>query len=81
MKVSLFTTVGCHLCEQALAQLQQLQRSGVAVEIESVEIADADTLIDQYGIRIPVVKTADGREIGWPFSLDELHRFLVESAS
>ena len=49
------------------------------IEIEAVEIADSDELVDRYGIRIPVVRTPDEREIGWPFALDELHRFLTET--
>ena len=80
MKVNLYTTLGCHLCEQAHALLVELQQEGMAIEIDSIEIADSDELMEKYGIRIPVVTLASGedaKEIGWPFTLDELRTFLV----
>lgn len=80
MRVNLYTTLGCHLCEQAYALLVALQQEGLAIDIDSIEIADSDELMDKYGIRIPVVTfTSDEevREIGWPFTLDELRAFLV----
>lgn len=80
MKVNLYTTLGCHLCEQAHALLVALQQEGMAIEIDSIEIADSDELMEQYGIRIPVVTLAsdeEAREIGWPFTLEELRAFLV----
>ena len=81
MRVSLFTTLGCHLCEEALVLLQAVAQARSAaeaepLEIEAVEIADSDELMDRYGIRIPVVRTPDERELGWPFSLEALEGFL-----
>ena len=77
----LYTTLGCHLCEEALGQLQTLQASGLPLEIECIDIAtavNAEELISEYGVRIPVV-AVEGKagEIGWPFSLDQLREFLV----
>lgn len=79
MNVLLYTTLGCHLCEKALAQLIHLQREGIRMQIESVEIADDDALMDSYGIRIPVVRVED-REIGWPFDIEQLAAFLAGSS-
>ncbi len=76
MKVNLYTTLGCHLCEQAHGLLVTLEQQGVILEIHSIEIADSDTLMEKYGIRIPVVEV-DSRELGWPFTLDELRAFLL----
>lgn len=76
MKVKLFTTLGCHLCEEAHAQLTWLQGQGLDVEVESVEIANDDALVERYGIRIPVV-LAGSEEIGWPFTVRELKAFLT----
>lgn len=67
-----YTTAGCHLCEQAEALLIQLidQRQ---VSIEAIDIAESEALVDQYGLRIPVVKAAKTeQELGWPFSLEDL---------
>ena len=45
------------------------------LSIELVEIADSEALMDRYGITLPVIR-ADDREIGWPFSADDLRTFL-----
>ena len=76
MKVSLYTTLGCHLCEEAHAMLQYLQANGHPLEIESIEIADDENLMERYGIRIPVISLADA-ELGWPFNLEQLASFLA----
>jgi hypothetical protein len=73
--VQLFTTLGCHLCEQAHEQLLSLTGDGMDLGIELVEIADSEDLMDRYGITIPVIRAND-REIGWPFSADDLRTFL-----
>ena len=75
MIVQLFTTLGCHLCEEAHEQLLSLKSDGMDLTIELVEIADSEELMDRYGITIPVIR-ADDREIGWPFSADDLRTFL-----
>ena len=68
----LYTTSGCHLCEEAEKLLNKLQASE-RIQWQPVEISDSDELIDRYGVRIPVVKEQGSqREIGWPFSLEEL---------
>ena len=79
MIVQLFTTLGCHLCEEAHEQLLLLARGGMDLSIELAEISDSEELVDQYGTTIPVIR-ADDREIGWPFSLDELRTFLENGA-
>ena len=75
MIVQLFTTLGCHLCEEAHEQLRSLMGSGMDLSIELVEIAESEELMDRYGITIPVIRANDS-EIGWPFSSDELQAFL-----
>ena len=77
MKVKLYTTLGCHLCEEALELLKQLQATGLKFEISEVEIADSDELVSAFGVRIPVV-TSDNSvgDIGWPFTIEELKAFL-----
>ena len=80
MKIRFYTTSGCHLCEEAQKLLVTLQNEGMGLDIDSVDIADSELLLERYGIRIPVVAvidTAAGREIGWPFSLEELRAFLT----
>lgn len=44
---------------------------------ESVEIADDPQLLERYGVRIPVIRDAAGRELGWPFDVHRLQEFLA----
>jgi len=75
--LELLTTDGCHLCEQAVAVLQAGLRPGDA-EVDLVDIAYEDALIERYGSRIPVLREpASGRELNWPFGSPELARFMA----
>jgi len=77
IKIRLFTTLGCHLCEDAERLLTPLTNDKIIV-LESVDIADDDDLVELYGIRIPVIKRMDsGQELGWPFDYKSLSSFLV----
>jgi hypothetical protein len=78
MRIQFFTTLGCHLCEQAEQLIGELQRGGRSdIFFEPKDIADDDALMERYGIRIPVVKRLDnGEEFGWPFDLESLSSFL-----
>ncbi len=77
-KIKFYTTVGCHLCEDAHLLIDQFVKQG-SVIVEMIDIADSDELIDSYGIRIPVIQRLDTeKELGWPFDESELADFLVE---
>ncbi|HLR18034.1 MAG TPA: glutaredoxin family protein [Alcanivoracaceae bacterium] len=69
--VLLYTTLGCHLCDEAEALLAQVMPRGWT--IEAIDIAEDDALIEQYGEIIPVVKIKQ-TELKWPFSLLDLHQ-------
>ncbi|WP_086931483.1 glutaredoxin family protein [Agarilytica rhodophyticola] len=61
----LYTTLGCHLCDQAYDLITQCLEG---VSLNKVEIADDDALMQKYAIRIPVVKNKNtNHELGWPF--------------
>ena len=78
MKVILYTTLACHLCELALHLLQAQQNQQGKhrdIQIIEVEISDDDNLMERYGIRIPVLQVDDA-ELGWPFDEQRLQRFL-----
>lgn len=68
----LYTTSHCHLCEQALALLINLEDQ-YAISWLTKEISDDDDLIEKYGIRIPVIQRIDNQsELNWPFSADDI---------
>ncbi len=74
-RVKLFTTLGCHLCDQAAALLV-----AAGLKVEKVEIADNDELFDRYGLRIPVVSRGingpAGQELEGPFDAEQLTAWL-----
>lgn len=76
--VTLYGTSACHLCEVA----QDLLRATLSpefFEINLVDIADNDSLIERYGVRIPVLRRdVDGSELNWPFDVEALIAFLSE---
>lgn len=75
-QLTLLSTLGCHLCEQAEDVLQDAKLSR-NFEWEIVDIADSDSLVEAYGVRIPVVLHKEsGNEIGWPFDLKSFVAWL-----
>lgn len=71
-----YTTAGCHLCDQAKA-VYQATLNPEFFQVEEVDIADDDALVERYGVRIPVIlQQRTGRELGWPFGPAELVEFL-----
>ncbi len=75
-QITIYTTLGCHLCEQAIAMLQPLQMQGI-IALTEVDIADYEELLETYGVRIPVLRRQDNdAELGWPFGLEEVEGFL-----
>ena len=74
----LFGTLGCHLCEVAEALLMPFVEHGLLVEL--VDIAEREDWVEQYGLRIPVLRRSDtGAELNWPFDAEQVVTFLVES--
>lgn len=72
----LYTTEGCHLCEEAEKLLNQLCTAR-SVRVETIDISADEKLASRYGIRIPVVKNKlTEHEIGWPFGLAELANLI-----
>jgi predicted DCC family thiol-disulfide oxidoreductase YuxK len=66
--LTLYGTTGCHLCDEAEVLLKKAAAAR-RLEWQYVDIALDEALVEQYGMRIPVLRTAAGRELGWPFSL------------
>ena len=60
-QITIYQRDGCHLCEIASAQLEQLQ-SDYQFELEQVDIESSDHLHRLYLERIPVI-TLDGEEL------------------
>ncbi len=72
----LYTSLGCHLCEEAKILLN---RVGIIQEqgYQETDISDSDELTSLYGIRVPVIKNQrNGDELSWPFNEQELRNWL-----
>ncbi|WP_164520832.1 glutaredoxin family protein [Vibrio aphrogenes] len=88
--LTLYSTSGCHLCEQAYSLISQLN---LKEPLQVVDIAFDDALFSRYGVTIPVLAysqqqlTNDGvkpfsnleNELFWPFNLDELQVWLKQN--
>ena len=72
---TLYGTSACHLCELAEELLVAHCRDNPAVAFEKVDISGSDVLFERYGVRIPVLRDAGGRELGWPFTAAQLREF------
>ncbi|MFI3157148.1 MAG: glutaredoxin family protein [Methylococcaceae bacterium] len=73
MRLMLFGTSGCHLCEQAEVIVNACVPSG----IETVDIAEQEQWQERYAVRIPVLYDSEsGRELGWPFDQAEVKDFV-----
>lgn len=76
----LFGTLGCHLCELAEEELMPLVEHGLLVEL--IDIAENEDWVEDYGLRIPVLRRVDtGAELDWPFDAEQIVAFCVEQRS
>lgn len=72
MSLKFYTRPDCHLCELAWDVLLQADLNS---EVSMVNIEDDVELLRRYGLRIPVIHDPElDREIGWPFSQQDLQK-------
>lgn len=78
MALVLYGTLGCHLCDVAEAMLLRVLTVS-PVDVYLQDIADDPVLVEQYGVRIPVIYNEDnGQQLDWPFDEIQLQRWLQE---
>ncbi|HQQ63113.1 MAG TPA: glutaredoxin family protein [Pseudomonadales bacterium] len=71
----LYGTCGCHLCELAEGQLLPWVSEGWQVEL--VDIAETDALLERFSLMIPVLeRVTTGQLLCWPFGQRQLQEFL-----
>ncbi|MDI5933952.1 glutaredoxin family protein [Halomonas kalidii] len=75
IRLRLYTTLGCHLCEQLKALLAILVTE--AYHLEEVEISEDDALVERYGVRIPVLADAAGEALDRGFEAPRLAAWLA----
>ncbi len=83
IRLILFGTQGCHLCEEAEAVLAKCREdSGPGafgtLQVDSVDIAEQERWQERYGLRIPVLYHEDSsRELDWPFNEQDVREFIA----
>lgn len=76
MTYALYSTLGCHLCEQAESLFTPIAEAS-SLSWHTVEISERPQWVDTYGLRIPVIQnTVTGAELGWPFDETTLEAWL-----
>jgi glutaredoxin len=74
LTLNFYTTSACHLCDAASNMLTEINKP---IQLITIDIANDDQLIEQYGTRIPVLKRDDTQlELEWPFTLTELQKYI-----
>lgn len=74
IQLSIYTTLGCHLCAQLEALVVTLANQEVA--LTRIEISEDDALLARYGTRIPVLLDDQGVELDRGFDLERLSAWL-----
>ncbi len=72
----LYSTAGCHLCELAKDVIYPLLDE-FDLQLAEQDIAEADELIEAYGVRIPVLLLSGGtQDLAWPFDTQQARQYL-----
>jgi hypothetical protein len=79
MRLLLFGTSGCHLCEQAREIIQDCLSDRFDKWVETIDIAEFEQWQAQYAQHIPVLyDTETQKELGWPFNQTQVKEFIIE---
>lgn len=71
----LYSSEGCHLCEQALQLCQDLI---VNKKLSVIDIVDHEELVELYGVHIPVLARLDnGEKLYWPFTQQQINELIA----
>jgi len=57
-----YSRPGCHLCEEAVAEIAAIHAEGYRFELREIDIESEETLLRRMLERIPVVEV-DGEEV------------------
>jgi SAM-dependent methyltransferase len=80
LKLTLYSKPGCHLCDEAKAQVERLRARGYDLSLEERDITAAPELFEHYRYVIPVVELPNGRRLQAPISEYKLEQ-LIRSAA
>lgn len=77
MKLILFTTSACHLCEQAQNILTVVLTQFPQLALELLDIFEKSQWQQRYAVKIPVLYHPNSqRELAWPFNNQDVITFI-----
>ena len=76
-RLILYSTTACTLCDQAL-DLLFATPAVAGIQLEVVDVATNDSLMERYGERIPVLRLGE-TELAAPFDAKVLAEFLASA--
>ena len=81
IKYHLYSSEGCHLCEQAMELFSKTSQFN---NLKVIDIVDnplnQDNLVELYGIYIPVrERLSDNQKLFWPFDIRAITAFIQEN--
>ena len=77
MRIQIFSTDGCTICEKVIDKLFELSLDQ-GLELVGTDVSLDDELLSRYGADIPVVKTS-GKTLKSPFSDEEMLELIKQS--
>jgi hypothetical protein len=72
---NLYSSEGCHLCEQALVLIGNVipDHQIEVIDIIDNELEGAQSLVELYGVHIPVLeRLSDNTKLFWPFEQSQV---------
>lgn len=82
MKLHLYGTSACHLCEEAARMLTNISNisSGYTLDITEIDIIENEELLQLYGTTIPVLLCPDTMQsLNWPFTPQAIRDFIADN--
>jgi thiol-disulfide isomerase/thioredoxin len=67
---------GCHLCEQMLEQLAELERAAAIPAVTVVDVDSDPDLVRQFGLKVPVLLLDNSVICHYTLNSNELLRLL-----
>jgi thioredoxin reductase (NADPH) len=74
-RLTVFSRPGCHLCEEAIEQVEPLCRAA-SVTMQVVNVDERADWRSRYGARIPVICAGDEELSAWPLDRARIEAWL-----
>ncbi|MGZ8251733.1 MAG: glutaredoxin family protein [Methylophilaceae bacterium] len=79
MKLHLYGTSACHLCEEASLMLTSISTEH-KLDITEIDIIENEELLQLYGTTIPVLLRPDTMQsLNWPFTPQAIRDFIADN--